>query len=74
MGYDFVKDVNGQNQLGFTHLQATLQNATRWKTAKAFLNPAKNRRNLHVMKYAQAMKINIDPNTKRANGVKLRDA
>lgn len=43
----------------------------RCSTAKAFLRPVHTRRNLHIAMEAQATKIMIDPNTKRAYGVKF---
>ena len=69
LGYPILEDVNGENQLGFAHVEGTLLNATRCSTAKAFLSSAKHRRNLHVAKHSQVIKINIDPKTKTARSV-----
>ena len=74
LGYTILEDINGLNQLGFAHIQGTLLNATRCNTAKAFLNPFKNRTNLHVSKYSQVIKINIDPKSRKALNVTLRTA
>ncbi|XP_071448362.1 glucose dehydrogenase [FAD, quinone]-like [Hetaerina americana] len=62
------KDINGEEQLGFTILDATIENGQRVSTAKAFLSPAKDRPNLHVLKGALATKIIFDED-KRAVGI-----
>ncbi|KAJ9600970.1 hypothetical protein L9F63_000865 [Diploptera punctata] len=72
LGYDILEDVNGPNQLGFAHVEGTLINGTRCSTAKAFLNPIKDRRNFHVSKRSHVIKINIDPETKTAQSVRVR--
>lgn len=69
MGYEY-RDVNGAEQTGFMLLQATMRRGTRCSTAKAFLRPVRNRRNLHISMNAQATKILIDKN-KRAYGVEF---
>ncbi|KDR06741.1 hypothetical protein L798_03735, partial [Zootermopsis nevadensis] len=70
-GYKQLNDINGPSQLGFAHLHGTLINGTRCNTAKAFLNPAKNRKNLHVLKHSKVTRIIIDPGTKVANKVEF---
>lgn len=69
MGYEY-RDVNGAQQTGFMLLQATMRRGTRCSTAKAFIRPVRNRRNLHISMNAQATKILIDKN-KRAYGVEF---
>lgn len=59
-GYDFIPDHNANNGLGYANAQGTLKNGERHSTAKAFLVPAKNRKNLHVIKYGHVTKILID--------------
>ena len=74
LGYEVLKDVNGPNQLGFSHIQGTISNATRCSTEKSFLRPAKHRKNLHIIKHSQAMKISIEPDSKTAYGVKFKNS
>ncbi|KAH0950022.1 hypothetical protein HN011_000820 [Eciton burchellii] len=72
MGYE-NRDINGSNQTGFMLTQATIRRGSRCSTAKAFLRPIKNRSNLHIAMYAQALKILFN-DEKRATGVKfIRD-
>jgi choline dehydrogenase-like flavoprotein len=70
-GYQQLDDINGPSQLGFAHLHGSIKNGVRHSTAKAFLSPAKNRKNLHVIKHSKVTKIIIDPITKVANKVEL---
>ncbi|KAJ4426636.1 hypothetical protein ANN_26434 [Periplaneta americana] len=71
LGYT-IRDVNGEKQTGFTLQHGTIVNGTRMSTAKAFLTPIKDRKNLNVAKFAHVTKILIDPNTKTAYGVEFR--
>jgi choline dehydrogenase-like flavoprotein len=73
-GYKQLGDINGPSQLGFAHLHGTITNGTRCNTAKAFLGPAKNRKNLHVIKHSKVSKIIIDPGTKVAKDVEFRSS
>lgn len=73
MGYE-IKDHDAERQIGFSYIQTTVRNGTRLSSSKAFLHPIRNRRNLHVKKYAYVTKVLIDPITKRAYGVEyVRD-
>ncbi|XP_031636376.1 glucose dehydrogenase [FAD, quinone]-like isoform X3 [Contarinia nasturtii] len=63
-GYDFMHDLNADLSLGYANTQGTLKNGERHSTAKAFLVPAKNRKNLHVIKYAHVQQIHIDSSNK----------
>ncbi|XP_067014665.2 glucose dehydrogenase [FAD, quinone]-like [Anabrus simplex] len=67
-----VADYNGPTQVGFSYLQSTTKNGTRWSSSRAFLHPAKDRKNLHVKKRARVTKVLIDPTTKTAYGVQFR--
>ncbi|XP_065222640.1 glucose dehydrogenase [FAD, quinone]-like [Planococcus citri] len=69
-GYKVVEDMNAHYQAGITLLPGTLRNNVRWNTAKAYLQPAKDRRNLVVMKGTTVTKILIN-NQKRAYGVEV---
>lgn len=59
-GYDYVHDLNSDIYLGYTNAQGTLRNGMRESTAKAFLVPAKNRKNLHIINYAHVTKVLVD--------------
>ncbi|XP_055678789.1 glucose dehydrogenase [FAD, quinone]-like [Lutzomyia longipalpis] len=60
LGYPFVQDVNANRHTGFTFLQATINDGIRASTAAAFLVPAKDRPNLHVVKQAHVLNLEID--------------
>ncbi|XP_028030716.1 glucose dehydrogenase [FAD, quinone]-like [Bombyx mandarina] len=69
-GYNVLEDTNGPEQLGYSHLQYTVDDSIRQSTATAFLGPIKDRKNLFVLKNALATKIIFDYNRK-AVGVEL---
>ncbi|PSN55630.1 Glucose dehydrogenase [FAD, quinone] [Blattella germanica] len=71
LGYEYIEDINGRQQLGFTCLQGTLRNGTRCNSAKAFLGVAKYRTNLHVAKLSYVTKVIINPQSKTAEGVEF---
>lgn len=56
MGYEVV-DSNGKRQTGIYDLQATVRNQQRCHTAKAYLGPARNRRNLDILTHAFVRRI-----------------
>ncbi|MED5565759.1 MAG: GMC oxidoreductase, partial [Pseudomonadota bacterium] len=60
-------DYNGAEQEGFGYYQITQRNGRRESAARAYLNPAKNRANLHIETDAHVQKIIIEG--KRAVGV-----
>ena len=68
MGYE-NNDGNGGQQTGFMVAQTTTRDGLRCSTAKAFLRPARSRRNLHVAMRATVTRIVIDDARKRAVGV-----
>ncbi|XP_018018516.1 glucose dehydrogenase [FAD, quinone] [Hyalella azteca] len=70
MGYS-NRDYNSAYQTGFMIPQGTIRRGSRCSTSKAFLRPARGRKNLHIATNAFVTKILIDPGTKRAYGVKL---
>ncbi|XP_021925709.1 glucose dehydrogenase [FAD, quinone]-like [Zootermopsis nevadensis] len=73
MGYE-ERDLNGEKQTGFMMSQGTLRHGLRCSTAKAFLRPASKRENLHISMYSHVLKIIIDHDTKRAEGVVFNKA
>ncbi|CAG9861255.1 unnamed protein product [Phyllotreta striolata] len=70
LGYQ-IRDCNGEIQTGFMLTQGTIRRGSRCSTAKAFLRPVRNRKNLHVAMYSQVTKIKIHPKTKQAYGVRF---
>ncbi|KAK9308520.1 hypothetical protein QLX08_001511 [Tetragonisca angustula] len=70
MGYE-ARNINGEQQTGFMIAQGTTRDGSRCSTAKAFLRPAKWRKNLHVALEAHVTKILIEPSSKTAYGVEF---
>lgn len=68
-GYDTV-DLNGRTHTGFAIAQTTSRNGSRLSTSRAFLRPARNRPNLHIMVNSTATRILFDENN-RAVGVEF---
>jgi choline dehydrogenase len=66
-GFPRNPDYNSGNQDGFGYYQATQKNGRRWSTARAFLDPARQRPNLRIETEALATRILFDD--KRAVGV-----
>ena len=60
LGYKRNPDYNGAVQDGFGYYQITQRNGRRESTARAFLNPAKGRKNLAIEARAHVTKINFD--------------
>ncbi|GFQ98288.1 glucose dehydrogenase [Trichonephila clavata] len=69
MGYKY-RDINGKYQTGFSKIQGTIRNGRRESTAKAFLIPAQDRKNLHIVNNAFVNKILIN-NKREAYGVEF---
>ena len=63
-------DFNGATQEGTGYYQATVGNGRRWSAAVAYLEPARNRRNLVVTPNAHATRILIENG--RATGVEYQ--
>ncbi|XP_059615624.1 glucose dehydrogenase [FAD, quinone]-like [Phlebotomus argentipes] len=60
LGYEYVPDMNADKRIGITTGQGTVKAGVRDSTAAAFLRPAKNRPNLHVVKHAQVLGLEIN--------------
>lgn len=56
---------------GFMKAQATVRRGSRCSSSKAFLRPARKRRNLDISKHSLVHKIVIDPSTKQATAVRF---
>jgi len=66
-GYPLTDDVNGYRQEGFARFDRNVNRGRRWSAARAYLHPAKGRRNLTVRTLAFTTKIRFEG--KRAVGV-----
>ncbi|KAI5642222.1 GMC oxidoreductase domain-containing protein [Phthorimaea operculella] len=73
LGYQ-SRDLNGEQHTGFSIAQTTNRNGSRLSVARAFLRPAKNRSNLHVMLNATVTKILINQTTRQAYAVEVRNS
>lgn len=71
LGFKNLTDITGANQMGTTKSFTTTKNGVRFSTARAFLSPIKNRKNLHVIKNTLATKILFQPGTKTVSGILL---
>lgn len=72
MGYPTV-DYNADEHVGFSLIQSTIKNGTRMSTNRAYLYPARKRKNLILSKRSHVDKILID-DSKRAYGVEFTKA
>ncbi|WP_336749638.1 choline dehydrogenase [Pantoea vagans] len=66
-GLAFNKDQNGKSQEGVNIAQSSTFKGNRWSTARGYLDPARNRKNLTIHSSAHVRKIKIAG--KRATGV-----
>ncbi|XP_054004388.1 glucose dehydrogenase [FAD, quinone]-like [Hylaeus anthracinus] len=67
LGYPLV-DYNGEKQIGFSKIQATMYRGYRMSSNRAYLT-GRSMPNLHVTKMSMVHRILIDKETKRAVGV-----
>ncbi|XP_055295157.1 glucose dehydrogenase [FAD, quinone]-like [Sitodiplosis mosellana] len=56
-GVPFIPELNADFKLGYSEFQSTYFNGIRSSTAQAYLLPAKNRKNLYVIKHAYVNRI-----------------
>lgn len=70
LGYKYLEDC--EEAVGVMKSFGTLRQGTRCSTAKAFLSPIKDKKNVHVAKFSHVTKILIDPDTKTAYGVQFK--
>ena len=66
-GYVLSADLNGYQQEGFGDLEMTVDTATRCSAARAYLAPAAQRTNLHVVTHAHVRRVSHEG--ARATGV-----
>jgi choline dehydrogenase len=71
-GYPGNDDYNGQSQAGFGYFQVTQKNGQRHSAYRAFLHPVRHRKNLHIIKNAQAMRLLFSPSdSQKVTGVQI---
>ena len=68
-GYELTDDVNGHKQEGFATFDRNIRSGRRWSASRAYLRPARWRKNLDVICRALVTRILFDG--KRAVGVEL---
>lgn len=71
-GYPITEDICGYRQEGFGVLDMSIHNGARSSTAIAYLDPARSRKNLHIITKAQVEKILFDGKT--ATGIRYTKA
>lgn len=59
-GYGRTADYNGARQEGFGPMHMTVKNGVRSSTRRAFLEPARARKNLTILTHAEVSKIEIE--------------
>ncbi len=69
-GYGATDDMNGHRQEGFGPMDMTVQGGRRASTARCYLEPVRQRKNLHVQLGVQVESIAFEGN--RASGVTIR--
>lgn len=69
LGLKNVTDINGSDQMGTLIGHFNIKNNHRHGTARAYLNPAKTRKNLDIMKNAYVTQVLFNQSTKIVNGV-----
>ncbi|XP_045503191.1 glucose dehydrogenase [FAD, quinone]-like [Colias croceus] len=69
-----IVDYNGKTQIGYSMIQFTLKNGSRFSASRGYLHPIKKRKNFHLVKFAMVTKILIDKWTKKVLGVEFERA
>lgn len=72
LGYAQLADINGNARIGIGRAPGAISQNKLFNAAKAYLLPAKNRTNLHVIKYAHVTKVNVDNTTGQVTGVQFQ--
>lgn len=65
LGYERLVDINAEEYIGMTVPTGNLHQMRRHSTAKAFLVPARDKPNLHVIKNAHVTRLNIEDGVAR---------
>jgi choline dehydrogenase len=59
-GYGRTDDMNGYRQEGFARMDMTVHGGQRWSTSRAYLRPALNRGNVHVVTRALTTRVLVE--------------
>jgi choline dehydrogenase len=70
MGMPLNSDYNGENEEGVSYVQRTVSGMRRMSASRAYLKPAKRRKNLHIITNALVTKLRFDK--KRVIGVEYK--
>ena len=70
LGWPHNKDYNSGTQDGFSYYQVNQKNGLRFSAKQAYLDPARHRRNLHIVTSAHVTKILFDGD--KATGVRYQ--
>ncbi|KAL1117360.1 hypothetical protein AAG570_004686 [Ranatra chinensis] len=71
MGYE-TRDINGEEQRGFMVYQGTIREGRRESSRTAFLDPVRDRPNLHVITESSVTRVLLDRSGRRALGVEYQ--
>ncbi|KAJ8713014.1 hypothetical protein PYW08_008318 [Mythimna loreyi] len=71
LGLTNSNDINGDSQMGIIAAHSNIKDSVRHSTARAFLAPIKDRKNLHVIKHGLVTKVLFNPGTKTVKGVQI---
>ncbi|CAB3220564.1 unnamed protein product [Arctia plantaginis] len=69
LGIKHLNEINGADQMGTTVTANNIKGNYRVSTARAYLSPIRQRKNLHVMQHAYAIQILFTPGTNSVSGV-----
>jgi choline dehydrogenase-like flavoprotein len=70
-GYKYAGH-NGASQTGYSYLQVTTKDRRRFSAHRAFLKPARHRKNLHIATHSVVTKMLTDDKTRTSYGVEYR--
>ena len=65
-GYPLSDDLCGYRQEGFGVLDSTVHKGERWSTARAYLDPVRNNKNLQIVTKALVQKLHFDGTTAKS--------
>ncbi len=69
-GFPKNMDFNGENQEGFGRFHFTIKNGERWSTARSFMTPIMDRKNLTLLTGAHLLRVVIERG--RTTGIEIR--
>lgn len=72
LGFKQLADLNANEFIGIGSVPGVIENGKSSNTAKAYLSLAKDRTNLHVIKYAHVTGVTVDNSTGQVTGVQFQ--